>query len=315
ECLRLWAQGHGYRTIAKRTGLSRNMVKRHVAAAKTAGLQRGEFERALDDSVLAAVVGQVRPGGSTRVGALRALCRENEQAIAGWAKETAGTRCHGTTRRKPRSHFEKVEKAVLLPAPTERYDTPKWVDLKVGRDHAVVVEKALYSVPYTLGECTLRVRVDRRLVKFYVKRELVKIHLRQPAGAVLIDASDVPKGVVPLVKRDASTLCAKAASYGASAGRYAERLADGPLPWTRIRHVYRLLGLIDTFGGEAVEEACGRALELDVVDVTRIQRMLEKALSARRHPTPRPRRTATGTLLTFVRPMSAFALEGDHAST
>jgi transposase len=86
ECLRLWAQGHGYRTIAKRTGLSRNPVKRHVAAAKTAGLQRGEVERALDDSVLAAVVGQVRPGGSTRVGALRALCRENEQAIAGWAK-------------------------------------------------------------------------------------------------------------------------------------------------------------------------------------------------------------------------------------
>jgi hypothetical protein len=203
----------------------------------------------------------------------------------------------------------------LLLAPTERYDTPKWVKLKVGRDHAVVVEKALYSVPYTLGECTLHVRVDRRLVKFYLKRELVKVHPRQPAGAVLIDASDVPKGLVPLVKRDASTLCAKAASYGLSAGRYAERLADGPLPWTRIRHVYRLLGLIDTFGGEAVEEACNRALELDVIDVTRIQRMLEKGLSARRHPSPRPRRTATGTVLTFIRPKSAFALEGDHAST
>ncbi len=59
-------------------------------------------------------------------------------------------------------------------------------------------------------------------------------------------------GLVPLMKRDASTLCAKAANYGLSAGRCVERLADGALPWTPIRHVYPLLGPIDTFGGEAV---------------------------------------------------------------
>ena len=244
----------------------------------------------------------------------RDIEKMQQEAIV-WSRETAGQRCHGTTRRKPLDHFEEVEKAVLLPAPFERYDTPKWVNLKVGRDHAVVVEKALYSVPYTLGECTLRVRVDRRRVKFYLKRELVKIHPRQPDGAVSIDDSDVPPGLVPLVKRDASTLCAKAATYGSSVGRYAEHLAEGPLPWGRLRHVYRLLGLVDTFGGESVDEACSRALELGVIDVTRIQSMLEKGLSKRGQPRARPPRTSTGTVLTFVRPKSAFALEDDHAST
>ena len=32
ECLRLWAQGKGYRIIAKQTGLVRSTVKRHVTA-------------------------------------------------------------------------------------------------------------------------------------------------------------------------------------------------------------------------------------------------------------------------------------------
>ena len=50
ECLRLWAQGKGYRTIAKQTGLARNTVKRHVAVAVRAGLERGDVDRALDDA-------------------------------------------------------------------------------------------------------------------------------------------------------------------------------------------------------------------------------------------------------------------------
>ena len=41
----------------------------------------GDVEMALDDALLAAVVGQLQPGGSIRVGELRALCRENKADI------------------------------------------------------------------------------------------------------------------------------------------------------------------------------------------------------------------------------------------
>ena len=44
-----------------------------------------------------------------------------------------------------------------------------------------------------------------------------------------------------------------------------------------MRTVYRLLGLVRSYGAGPVEEACARALELDVVDVTKIARMLEQA--------------------------------------
>ena len=44
-----------------------------------------------------------------------------------------------------------------------------------------------------------------------------------------------------------------------------------------MRTVYRLLGLTRSYGPAAVDAACARALELDVVDVRKIARMLEQA--------------------------------------
>jgi hypothetical protein len=44
-----------------------------------------------------------------------------------------------------------------------------------------------------------------------------------------------------------------------------------------MRTVYRLLGLVRSYGADAVQAACARALDLDVVDVTKIARMLEQA--------------------------------------
>jgi hypothetical protein len=96
---------------------------------------------------------------------------------------------------------------------------------------------------------------------------------------------------------------------------YARRLTEGPLPWSRIRHVYRLLGLARRFGDAATDEACARALELDVVDVMRIQTMLEKGLVRRKllsssPPPPAP----TGTVLRFARDAREFRRGGPDAS-
>ncbi len=54
-----------------------------------------------------------------------------------------------------------------------------------------------------------------------------------------------------------------------------------------------------------VDQACARALDLDVVDVMRVDRMLAKALEA---APPEPTRPTSGTtVLRFARPASDFA--------
>ena len=226
-----------------------------------------------------------------------------------WCRDDAGMRIHGTTRRRPIEAFEEDEKSHLLPAPRESYDIPSWGDYRVGRDHAVVVGYALYSVPHTLGEVTLRVRSDRSTVKFYKGAKLVKVHPRQPEGGSSIDRADLPPGKAELATRDTESLVAQAGRFGAHVEEYARRLAEGPLPWSRMRHVYRLLGLARRYGGRVTDEACARALEVGVVDVQRIDGMLQKGLVSRRLLKSSPPAPRQGKVLRFARPASAFRLD------
>jgi hypothetical protein len=210
-------------------------------------------------------------------GSLEEARREAER----WCREEAGLRVHGATRRHPRVVFEEEELPLLGPAPKEPYDVPVWTTVQVGRDHAVVVGYALYSVPHEVGQVELRVRRDRATVKLYRGARLVKVHPRMKAGQSRIDAADLPPGKAELATRNGESLRRLAAEAGPSVGEYAGRLLEGPLPWTRMRQVYRLLGLVRRFGGSLVEEACQRALELGVVDVTRIDRFLRRGLAQR----------------------------------
>ncbi|MHB1010532.1 MAG: hypothetical protein ACYC1E_15160 [Propionibacteriaceae bacterium] len=87
----------------------------------------------------------------------------------------------------------------------------------------------------------------------------------------------LPQETAGYALRDLTRLIASCASHGSNVGIYAERLLDDPLPWTRMRAVYRLLGLVRRYGAEPVDTACSRALDLDVVSVTKIASMLERA--------------------------------------
>jgi len=228
---------------------------------------------------------------------------EARQEAERWCREDAGERTHGTTRLHPLEVFEQRERPLLKPAPTEPYDTPRWSTVHVGRDHAVVLEHALYSVPCGVPEGALRARVDRATVKLYRGAVLVKVHPRKGAGEASIDGADAPPGQAELVTRDSGALQRRAASLGASVGEYARRLLDGPMAWSRMRHVYRLLSLGRRHGGELLDEACARALELDVVDVLRVERMLQRGLLRRGllSPPPAPARRDNVVPLRFAR--------------
>jgi hypothetical protein len=85
--------------------------------------------------------------------------------------------------------------------------------------------------------------------------------------------------------------------HGDAIGVYAERLLDTDLPWTKMRQVYRLLGLVRRYGPGPVDTACARALDLDVINVTKIASMLEKATEN----TPLPPRPAAAATARFAR--------------
>jgi transposase len=195
-----------------------------------------------------------------------------------WCREIAGRRIHGTTQKVPRELFEATEKAAMLPAPTEPFDVPLWVDkAKVHPDHHIQVARALYSVPTLYLQKFVRARADQKLVKIYFGTELIKVHERKPPGGRSTDPNDYPVGKAEYAFRKLDALLARARQKGVHVGLYAERLLEGPLPWTRMRQAYALLALCDKYGAGRVEAVCQSALAFDVVNVQRITRKLKLA--------------------------------------
>jgi len=102
------------------------------------------------------------------------------------------------------------------------------------------------------------------LVKLFAGGQLVKTHPRQRPGGRSTDPADLPVERAGDAVGDLSALIGVCTAHGENIGIYAERLLDDPLPWTRMRAVYRLLGLVRRYGPGPVETACSRSLDLDV---------------------------------------------------
>jgi hypothetical protein len=216
-------------------------------------------------------------------------------------------RVHGTTQARPLQVFNVEEAPLLLPAPAGPYDLPVYRTAKVHRDHHIEVARALYSVPGSLIGAQVDVRADSQLVRISHRGQVVKVHPRMAPGRRSTDADDLPDGTAAYAMRDLDKLLAKAAGHGDAVGRYAAALLDVPLPWTRMRAVYRLLGLVGKWGADRVDDACRRALDAEAVDIGLIARMLERATEGHVDPQPPAGNVVAGR---FARDPAEFAVTG-----
>lgn len=203
-----------------------------------------------------------------------------QRRVEEWCRTRAGMRIHGTTQCRPAELFAVEEAPRLGVAPTTEYDLPIYARPKVHRDHHIEVAKALYSIPGNLIGSQVDVRADRNLVRVFHRGALVKVHVRQAPGGRITDAADLPEHKTAYALRDIAHLCRMAAEAGPAVGTYAAILADHPLPWTKMRQIYALLGLVKRWGTERVNAACARALEVEAVNVALVGRMLERATEA-----------------------------------
>ncbi len=189
-------------------------------------------------------------------------------------------RVQRTTQCRPVEAFRAVEQPLLLAAPTTAYETPVQSEPKVHRDHHVEVARAIYSVPGDRVGRRIFARADSKTVKLYERGELIKVHVRQPPGGRSTDPADLPSKRTAYAMRDISHLVALGRGHGDAIGAFLAALMDSPLPWTKMRQAYRLLGLVKKWGAERTETACARALEAEAVNVNLVERMLERAKEA-----------------------------------
>jgi transposase len=220
-----------------------------------------------------------------------------------WCLEEYGLRRHSRTLQCPREHFAAMEQPALRPAPSTPYDVPLWCDPKVARDQHAQVARALYSLPTRYVGRTLRARADRTTVRFYDGAVCIKVHPRMPPGGRAFDRTDFPAEKTIYALRDVDSLARQAERHGQDVGQFARALLAGELPWTRMRQVYALLGLVRRYGAARVNEACATALAAEMLSVRRLARLLE--LAAPPPPAP-PARVLP--LARYLRPATHYAL-------
>ncbi len=147
----------------------------------------------------------------------------------------------------------------------------------------------------------------------FSRGQLIKVHPRQAPGGRSTDPEDLPSDKTIYAMRDLDQLQRLAASHGPAIGAYATALLDIPLPWTKMRQVYALLGLVKKWGPERVNAACERALDAEAINVPLIGRMLERGTENGEDP---PAQTApAGTVVAprFARDDRHFAVRaGDE---
>ena len=237
-------------------------------------------------------------------GEFKDLADVREQAQR-WCSQVAGLRIHGTTRRQPLVVFQDEERQALLPWDGMPYEIADWRNAKVHQDHHIQCQQALYSVPSSLcppGQ-KVEVRADSKLVRIYHRGQLIKTHLRQPRGGRATDPADYPAELSAYTTRAPDGIKAKAAELGSAVAEFAERLFDGPLPWARVRQGHKLLRLGERYTPQRLDAACRRALDVDLIDVRRLERILVQALEEETTPQA-PKSLPEGR---FARPGSAFA--------
>ena len=228
-----------------------------------------------------------------------------------WCREIAGCRVHGTTRKLPAVVFRDEEQAHLLPYDGVPYAVPRWGLVKVHPDHHIAFQYALYSAPFDSCPPGVRVevRADRDLVRIYRRGELKRTHPRKPKGGRSTHPDDYPRERTTYALRAPDRVVCEAAKLGRFAGLFAERLLAGHFPWSKLRQGQKLLRLGDRYTASRLNAGCERALAVDLIDVTRLERMLKDALEQEPLPLDLPPTRAP------VIPSARFARDGctfDH---
>jgi hypothetical protein len=199
--------------------------------------------------------------------------------LRAWCTAIAGQRIHGTTRERPLTRFERVERPALQPLPPTPYDLAVWGRARVYRDCHLTFQGAYYSAPFRLVGQDLWVRAGARTVELYTKEHaLVATHDRASApGQRKTLLAHLPPEKVPGLTLNREDCRAQAQAIGPATAIVVGQLLDHR-PEDRLRPAGRLVRLATQYAADRVERACARALAYGTGDFVSVRRILQAGL-------------------------------------
>jgi transposase len=179
-----------------------------------------------------------------------------------------------------RELFEQLDRPLLRPLPTTRYEMAEWSTAGVNIDDHVLVDRNYYSVPSQLVHQRVEARLTAATVELFLKGRRVASHRRRwGRGAYATDPAHMPRAHRAHAEWTPSRLITWAETTGpATAELVAAILASKPHPEQGYRACLGVMRLSKTYGGERVEAAAVRARHLGAPSYRTMQNILASGI-------------------------------------
>lgn len=179
------------------------------------------------------------------------------------------------------SLFEELDKPALRPLPKEPYIFARWKTARVHPDYHVEVEKAFYSVPYTLVRQTVEVCITSSTVEIFHRGMRVATHRRLwRKGHFSTVEAHRPPAHSGYLAWDKERFGRWAQGIGPSTATLVQGLFDrAGHPDQAVRKAFGVLGLARKYSPEQLEKACTRAVALSAFSYHSVLSILEKGLA------------------------------------
>ena len=183
--------------------------------------------------------------------------------------------------------WDQEERPALQPLPVLRYEFAEWRHARVHIDYHIEVLGSYYSVPYTLVQAVVEVRMTATLVEIFYDQERVASHLRatQPQTR-RTDPHHRPAHHQAVLNWTPERFHAWAVQFGPATTRVIDEILALPLyPEDSYRRCLGIVqGLGHRYGNEVVEAAAVRAVEARVFSYRGLKHFCEQAATPNRSP-------------------------------
>lgn len=174
-----------------------------------------------------------------------------------------------------RELFERVERDVMLPLPSEPFVVSEWKRATVNVDYHVQLAEHFYSVPYTLVREEIEARLTATTIEIFYRGRRVASHAR---SIMRFRFTTDPAHMPEAHKRHfagADAVIAWASSVGPMTEAMVNRILDAqPIReqgWRSAKGLQRLAG---KYGDARVEKACAHALHFGARSYKPVERLL-----------------------------------------
>jgi len=190
-----------------------------------------------------------------------------------------------------RSMFESIEKPSLKQLPAGRYEYTHIGYAKAGNDYHIDIDGYLYSVPYQLAKHRLEYRQTSKTVEVFYKGRRIASHVRLwLKGKPSTLKEHMPSHHRQYQEKFLEWTPERVISWAYKIGTFTAQAVTAIMaakrhPEQNFRTSIGVIRLAKTWGGERLEAACCRALEVNACSYKNIKLILENA--GDRQPSPR----------------------------